>query len=90
MHEKYYERIGMAKDIVKTILQWAVVSLLGFAYWMAMLLLLSVFLLNVWIVSFEEILHIGIALAVITSVVYAVMLYSKGSHDKKIRDYLNS
>ena len=44
MHEKYYERMGMVKDVVKTILQRAVVSALGFAYWMAMLLLLSVFL----------------------------------------------
>ncbi|MCC8168020.1 MAG: hypothetical protein LIO37_01590 [Clostridiales bacterium] len=90
MHEKYYERLGMARDIVKTILQWAVVSALGFAYWMAMLLLLSIFLLNVWNVKFDDILHIGIVLAVITSIVYAVMLYRRGSHDKKIRDYLNS
>lgn len=63
-----------AEDIVKTLLQWIVVSGLSFLYWMAVLLLASLFLMNVWNTSFEAILRYGIILAVITSIVYGIML----------------
>lgn len=63
-----------AEDIVKTLLQWIVVSGLSFLYWMAVLLLASLFLMNVWHTSFEAILRYGIILAVITSIVYGIML----------------
>lgn len=63
-----------AEDVVKTLLQWSVVSGLSFLYWMAMLLLASLFLMNVWHTSFEAILRYGIILTVITAVVYAIML----------------
>ena len=63
-----------AEDVVKTLLQWMVVSGLSFLYWMAMLLLASLFLMNVWHTSFEAILRYGIILTVITAVVYGIML----------------
>ena len=63
-----------AEDVVKTLLQWSVVSGLSFLYWMAMLLLASLFLMNVWHTSFEAILRYGIILTVITAVVYGIML----------------
>lgn len=63
-----------AEDVVKTLLQWSVVSGLSFLYWMAMLLLASLFLMNVWHTSFEAILRYGIILTIITAVVYAIML----------------
>lgn len=61
-------------DAVKTLLAWLAVTVGAFLYWMAMLLLASIFLMNVWKTSIEELLKYGIILTVITSVVYAVIL----------------
>lgn len=70
-----------AFDIIKSILQWAVVTALAFVYWMAMQLLFSVFLLNIWKVTFEEILRYSIVLTVITSAVYlGVIIHRKRNH----------
>lgn len=68
------EKKETAVDVVKGLLQWAVVSALSFVYWMAVLLLASLILMNVWRTSFEEILRYGILLAVITSVGYGAVL----------------
>ena len=68
----------IAEDVIKSLLQWAFVSAFGFLYWMLVLLLASIFLMNIWITSFEKILRYGIILAVITSVFYAgVIVYRK-------------
>lgn len=68
----------LVEDIVKSVIAWAVVSALGFLYWMAVLLLLSIFLMNIWHTSFDSILQYGIVLAVITSIVYAgILVYRK-------------
>lgn len=72
------EKKEIAEDVVKSLLQWAVVSALSFLYWMAMLLLLSIFLMNIWHTSFDAILQYGIILTVITSIGYAgVLVYRK-------------
>ena len=63
-----------AEDVVKTLLQWIVVSGLSFLYWMAMLLLASIFLMNIWHTNFDEILRSGIVLAVITAIAYGIKL----------------
>lgn len=65
-------------DVIKGILKWIVVSALGFVYWMAVLLLASLFLMNIWKTSFDAILQYGIILAVITSVIYGGNLIYKG------------
>lgn len=64
----------VAEDVVKTLLQWIVVSGLSFLYWMAMLLLASIFLMNIWHTNFDEILRYGIVLAVITAIAYGIKL----------------
>lgn len=72
---KQRERVG---DLIKSILAWAAVTALAFVYWMAMLLLASVFLMNIWKTSFEQLLHYGIILMGITSAVYAgILVYRK-------------
>lgn len=70
----------LVEDIVKSVIAWAVVSALGFLYWMAVLLLLSIFLMNIWHTSFNSILQYGIVLAVITSIVYAGILVYRKRH----------
>ncbi len=66
-----------AIDIVKIFMQWFIVSACGFCYWMAMLLVISLILLNVWHVTFETILKISTVLAAITSVIYAGALVKR-------------
>ena len=61
-------------DVVKSIMLWAVVTGGAFLYWMFVLLLISIFLMNIWKTSFESLLQYGIILTVITSIVYLVIL----------------
>jgi len=69
-----------AIDAVKDVLVWVLVTGLAFLYWMAMLLLLSLFLLNVWHVTFEEILRISLILTAVTSVGYIGVLVYRRIH----------
>ena len=65
-------------DIVKETLTWVLVTVLAFAYWVAMLLILSLVLLNVWRVRFEQILDYATVLTIITSAVcLGRMLYRR-------------
>lgn len=64
----------IAQDIAKDTGKWLVVSLLGYAYWFAMLMIFSIFLLNVWHVTFTQILLWAGVLAILTSAIYAGML----------------
>ena len=57
-------------DIVKEILQWIVVTVLAFFWWMFVLLLISLFLVNVWHVTFVMLVRYGAVLTAVTSVVY--------------------
>ena len=67
----------VAFDVVKSIMKWAVVTAGAFLYWMFVLLLLSIFLMNIWKTSIESLLQYGIILTVITSVVYLVILFCR-------------
>ena len=51
-------------------LQWLAVTAGIFAWWMAMLLLISVFTVNVWRITFEQILRWSILLTVLCSAGY--------------------
>lgn len=64
----------IAEDVAKTTARWLVGTVLAFVYWLAMLLIFSIFLLNVWEVSFEQILLYSAILGVVTSAVYAGVL----------------
>ena len=61
-------------DLAKNIMMWIVVTACAFLYWMFVLLLISIFLLNIWHVKLEELLLYGTALTIITSAVYAGIL----------------
>lgn len=69
-----------AVDIVKDILAWLVVTTIAFVYSMAMLLLASLFLVNVWHVTFEEIVNISIVLMVLVSIGYIGVLIYRRRH----------
>lgn len=60
-------------DVIKTALAWIGVTAASFVYWFAVLMIISIFLVNVWNVTFEEILRYSIILMIITSMVYLVI-----------------
>lgn len=57
-------------DTAKSILAWIVVTGLAFLYWIVVLLLISLVLLNVWHVTFDSIVQYSVVLTVITSAAY--------------------
>lgn len=64
----------IAQDVAKTAGKWLLMIILGYVYWLAMLLIASIFLLNVWKVSFDQILIWSGVLDAVTAVVYGYIL----------------
>ena len=57
-----------ALDIVKDLLTWIVITGGSFLWWLSVLLIISLVLMNVWHTSFEAILRYTIVLTAVTSV----------------------
>lgn len=73
----YYEgmsRKQIAADTAKTAFRWFYVTVFLFVYWFALLLLASLFLLNVWKTSIEEIVIYSLILGAVSSAIYAGVL----------------
>ena len=73
----YYR--GMTKkqiaiDTAKTTGQWVLGTVFLFAYWLAMLLILSLLLLSIWRVKFTTLFLIALGLGIISSLIYAYVL----------------
>ena len=78
VREKRANKKELVADIAKETLAWVLVTALAFVYWVVMLLILSLILLNVWRVRFEQILDYSVILTVITSAAYlGRMLYRR-------------
>ena len=67
-------RKEIAADVAKTAAKWVLFVVLAFLYWLAMLLLFSIILLNVWKVSFVQILVYAAILCGVSALVYAYIL----------------
>ena len=67
-------RREIAADVAKTAFRWVVFTILAYVYWLAMLLIFSMILLNVWKVSFVQILGYSAVLCGISALVYAYVL----------------
>ena len=67
-------RKEIAADVAKTAGKWVLFVILAFLYWLAMLLLFSMILLNVWKVSFTQILVYSAVLCGVSALVYAYVL----------------
>ena len=73
----YYEgmtRKQIAVDTAKTAFRWFLVSVFLFVYWMAMLLLASIILLNVWKPTLVDIIIWACILGTVSSLIYAGVL----------------
>ncbi len=71
-YNKYTKR-DLLKDIIITV----IMIIAFFAYWMAMLLILSIFLLNIWHISIIQVTMIAGGLTLITSIVYIYRLVKR-------------
>ena len=63
-----------ARDILGRTLQFLAITAGIFAWWLSMLLLVSVFTVNIWKVSFTSILFYSIALTAVCAGVYLVIM----------------
>lgn len=64
----------IALDTAKTAFRWFLVTLFLFAYWLAMFLLASIFLLNVWKVTLTTLIIYACILGTVSSLIYAAVL----------------
>ncbi|MBO5487849.1 MAG: hypothetical protein J5988_13155 [Eubacterium sp.] len=81
----FYNKENQYKvDVIKDILSWMVVTGLSYLYWMAMLLLISLFLLNVWHVKIDEIVRYSVILMIITSIGYLIKIFHRRRKEKSI------
>jgi hypothetical protein len=67
-------RREIAADVAKTAAKWVLFAILAFLYWLVMLLIFSIILLNVWKVSFVQILIYSAVLCGVSALVYAYVL----------------
>ena len=65
-----YSKIDLVKDILITL----AVILLLFAYWVSVLLILSLLLMNVWRIRWQQIVWIALGLTVVSGTVYTLRL----------------
>ena len=73
---KQYDRYTK-QDLVKDVLLALVMLVVFLAYWCFVLAILSVVLLNVWHISWEQMLVISVGLTVVSEIVYIVRLVKK-------------
>lgn len=66
------ERKAVIVDMVKAVLKFFLLIVLTFAYWFALLMVISIFLLNIWRVGWEQILMISGGLTIVTMIVYTI------------------
>lgn len=77
-----------AIDLVKEILLFVVVVALLLAYWTAVLMIISLVLLNVWIVSFETLFTIAVGLTVLSAIAYVIHRVRKHRREMSIAAYM--
>lgn len=64
-------------DVIKDFLAWVVVTAVAFVWWMAVLLIFSLILINVWKISFDSLLQYSLVLMSVTSLAYLVWVIYK-------------
>ncbi len=79
----FYDRENQYKvDIIKDVFSWIVITALAFVYWMAMLLILSLVLLSVWHVKFDQIVVYSLILMGLSSAAYLIWIFRRRGKEK--------
>jgi len=76
--DKRYTKLDLLKDILFTLL----IGVLMYAYWVFTLLVASIILVNVWHVTWQQLIFIALGLTVVTLVCYVAHLVKKRKNGK--------
>lgn len=76
--DKRYTKIDLLKDILFTLL----IGALMYAYWAFTLMVASIILVNVWHVTWQQLLILALALAVVSLACYVVHLVKKRKRER--------
>ena len=71
------------KDSLIFVGQWLIVTIGIFAWWMGMQLVISLFLVNVWRVTFHQILLRGMILTALCSLAYLAVMIRRDEKKQK-------
>ena len=71
------ERKELIRDKVTAVLGGLLFIVLCLLYWFGLLMIISIFLINIWRVTWDEILVISLVLTGITSLIYFVKKIKK-------------
>lgn len=64
-------------DIFLEVLRYVIASAVFFAWWFAMFIIFSIFLMNIWHTNFDEILRLSEIMAVISEIIYIIYRVKK-------------
>lgn len=78
--DKRYTKIDLLKDILFTLL----IGILMYVYWAFVLMVASIILVNVWHVSWQQLLFIALGLAVLSLAWYVVRLIKKRKQERRL------
>lgn len=76
--DKRYTKIDLLKDILFTLL----IGVLMYAYWAFTLIVASIILVNVWHVTWQQLIFIALGLTLISLTCYVVHLVKKRKKGK--------
>lgn len=76
--DKRYTKIDLLKDILFTLL----IGALMYVYWAFTLMVASIILVNVWHVTWQQLLILALALAVVSLACYVVHLVKKRKRER--------
>lgn len=76
--DKRYTKLDLLKDILFTLL----VGILIYAYWAFTLMVASIILVNVWHVTWQQLLFIALGLTAVSLAAYAVHLVKKRKRER--------
>ena len=79
-----------AKDVAKDVILTVLAGVGFFVYWVALLALISIILVNIWSVTWLELCIYGAVLAAVTEIIYIIHVVRKRRREKDIRDYIHS
>ncbi|MDY6324674.1 MAG: hypothetical protein SPL99_06380 [Catonella sp.] len=64
-------------DVFLEVLRYVIAAAVFFAWWFAMFIIFSIFLMNIWHTNFDEILRLSEIMAVISEIIYIIYRVKK-------------
>lgn len=80
--DRRYTKIDLLKDILFTLLM----GILMYVYWAFTLMVVSIILVNVWHVTWQQMLFIALGLTIISLACYVAHLIKKRKQERNLSD----